>query len=55
MKLKSMHKEVENIGFEILFNWHFCMFEPLRPLEEIDRYWNACTDRIKQMIERLSV
>ncbi|TXD35265.1 SAM-dependent DNA methyltransferase [Lujinxingia vulgaris] len=46
--------EVGIVGFEIPFNRHFYVFEPPRPLEEIDRDLKACTDRIKQMIEELS-
>ena len=42
------------VGFEIPFNRHFYVFQPPRPLEEIDRDLKACTDRIKQMIEGLS-
>jgi type I restriction enzyme M protein len=30
------------------------VFQPPRPLEDIDRDLKACTDRIKQMIEGLS-
>lgn len=46
--------EVGIVGFEIPFNRHFYVFQPPRPLEEIDRDLKACTDRIKQMIEALS-
>src|SRR5690606_15186881 len=46
--------EVGVVGFEIPFNCHFYVFQPPRPLEEIDRDLKACTDRIKQMIEGLS-
>ena len=46
--------EVGMVGFEIPFNRHFYVFQPPRPLEEIDRDLKACTDRIKQMIEGLS-
>ncbi|MFS8170994.1 type I restriction-modification system subunit M [Vreelandella titanicae] len=42
------------VGFEIPFNRHFYTFTPPRPLEEIDADLKACTDKIKQMIERLS-
>ncbi|HBO7934423.1 TPA: SAM-dependent DNA methyltransferase, partial [Pseudomonas aeruginosa] len=42
--------EVGVVGFEIPFNRHFYVFQPPRPLEEIDRDLKACTDRIKQMI-----
>ncbi|WP_312467665.1 type I restriction-modification system subunit M [Stutzerimonas nitrititolerans] len=46
--------EVGVVGFEIPFNRHFYVFQPPRPLAEIDRDLKACTDRIKQMIEGLS-
>jgi len=46
--------EVGIVGFEIPFNRHFYVFQPPRPLAEIDRDLKACTDRIKQMIEGLS-
>lgn len=47
--------EVGIVGFEIPFNRHFYTFVPPRPLEEIDADLKACTDRIKQMIEEMSV
>jgi len=43
------------VGYEIPFNRHFYRFVPPRPLEEIDADLKACTDRIKQMIEEISV
>jgi len=46
--------DVGIVGFEIPFNRHFYVFQPPRPLAEIDRDLKACTDRIKQMIEGLS-
>ena len=46
--------EIGIVGFEIPFNRHFYVFEPPRPLEEIDADLKACTDRIKGMIEELS-
>jgi type I restriction enzyme M protein len=42
------------IGYEIPFNRHFYVFEPPRPLAEIDVDLKHCTDRIKTMIEGLS-
>jgi len=42
------------VGFEIPFNRHFYVFEPPRPLKEIDADLKQCTDKIKQMIEELS-
>lgn len=42
------------IGYEIPFNRHFYVFEPPRPLAEIDADLKQCTDRIKDMIEGLS-
>lgn len=53
-KRDELDGEVGIVGFEIPFNRHFYVFEPPRPLEEIDRDLKACTDRIKQMIEELS-
>ena len=53
-KCDELDKEVGIVGFEIPFNRHFYVFEPPRPLEEIDRDLKTCTDRIKQMIEALS-
>ena len=53
-KTDALDREVGVVGFEIPFNRHFYVFQPPRPLEEIDRDLKACTDRIKQMIEGLS-
>ncbi|UZM12932.1 type I restriction-modification system subunit M [Pseudomonas kielensis] len=53
-KTDAQDGEVGNVGFEIPFNRHFYVFQPPRPLVEIDRDLKACTDRIKQMIEGLS-
>jgi len=53
-KRDAQDGEVGVVGFEIPFNRHFYVFQPPRPLEEIDRDLKACTDRIKQMIEGLS-
>lgn len=53
-KTDAQDGEVGVVGFEIPFNRHFYVFQPPRPLEEIDRDLKACTDRIKQMIEGLS-
>ncbi len=53
-KTDPLDEEVGLVGFEIPFNRHFYVFEPPRPLEEIDRDLKACTDRIKGMIEELS-
>ena len=53
-KTDPLDGEVGVVGFEIPFNRHFYVFEPPRPLEEIDRDLKECTDRIKQMIEELS-
>lgn len=46
--------EKTKIGYEIPFNRHFYVFEPPRPLAEIDADLKQCTDRIKAMIEGLS-
>ena len=53
-KIDAQDGEVGVVGFEIPFNRHFYVFQPPRPLAEIDRDLKACTDRIKQMIEGLS-
>lgn len=53
-KTDALDGEVGVVGFEIPFNRHFYVFQPPRPLAEIDRDLKACTDRIKQMIEGLS-
>ena len=53
-KTDAQDGEVGVVGFEIPFNRHFYVFQPPRPLEEIDCDLKACTDRIKQMIEGLS-
>ena len=53
-KLDPLDGGVGIVGYEIPFNRHFYVFQPPRPLEEIDRDLKACTDRIKQMIEGLS-
>jgi len=41
-------------GYEIPFNRQFYVFEPPRPLEEIDAELKAVTDRIKMMIAELA-
>lgn len=46
--------EKSKVGYEIPFNRHFYVFQPPRPLAEIDAELKAVTDRIKQMIEGLS-
>lgn len=42
------------LGYEIPFNRHFYVFEPPRPLAEIDADLRQVTDRIKAMIEGLA-
>jgi type I restriction enzyme M protein len=42
------------VGYEIPFNRHFYVFEPPRPLTEIDAELKQCTDRILTMIGGLS-
>lgn len=54
-KTDPLDGEVGLVGFEIPFNRHFYVFTPPRPLNEIDADLKACTDRIKTMIEGLSV
>lgn len=41
------------VGYEITFSRQFYVFEPPRPLDEIDADLKAVTDRIKAMIEGL--
>lgn len=41
------------VGYEITFSRQFYVFEPPRPLDEIDAELKAVTDRIKAMIEGL--
>ena len=53
-KLDPLDGGVGIVGYEIPFNRHFYVFQPPRPLVEIDRDLKACTNRIKQMIEGLS-
>jgi len=53
-KTDALDGEPGIVGFEIPFNRHFYVFQPPRPLAEIDSDLKACTDRIKQMIEGLS-
>jgi type I restriction enzyme M protein len=42
------------VGYEIPFNRHFYVFQPPRPLAEIDAELKACTDKILQLIGGLS-
>jgi type I restriction enzyme M protein len=42
------------VGYEIPFTRHFYVFEPPRPLAEIDAELEAVTDRIKGMLEGLA-
>lgn len=42
------------VGYEIPFNRHFYVFEPPRPLMEIDAELKQCTDKILSMIAGLS-
>lgn len=46
--------EKTKIGYEIPFNRQFYVFEPPRPLTDIDTDLKKCTDRILQMIGGLS-
>jgi type I restriction enzyme M protein len=41
------------VGYEIPFNRHFYVFQPPRPLAEIDADLKQCTDRIVEMIKGL--
>jgi type I restriction enzyme M protein len=42
------------VGYEIPFTRHFYVFEPPRPLAEIDADLEAVTDRVKGMLEKLA-
>jgi len=46
--------EKTKVGYEIPFNRHFYVFEPPRPLEEIDAELKQVTDRIVAMIGELA-
>jgi type I restriction enzyme M protein len=46
--------EKTQIGYEIPFNRHFYVFQPPRPLSEIDAELKACTDKILTMIGGLT-
>jgi hypothetical protein len=46
--------EKTKVGYEIPFSRHFYVFEPPRPLAEIDADLEAATDRIKVMLEQLA-
>jgi type I restriction enzyme M protein len=46
--------EKTKVGYEIPFNRHFYVFEPPRPLAEIDVDLAQVTTRIKAMIEGLA-
>jgi type I restriction enzyme M protein len=46
--------EKTRVGYEIPFSRHFYVFQPPRPLAEIDAELKQVTDRIKTMIEGLS-
>ena len=46
--------EKTKVGYEIPFNRHFYVFEPPRPLAEIDADLAKVTERIKAMIEGLA-
>lgn len=47
-------EEKTKVGYEIPFNRHFYVFEPSRPLDEIDADLLVVTNRIKAMIEGLA-
>jgi type I restriction enzyme M protein len=46
--------EKTKVGYEIPFNRHFYVFQPPRPLAEIDAELKQCTDKILTMIAELS-
>ena len=47
-------EEKTKVGYDIPFNRHFYVFEPPRPLAEIDADLKQVTDRIRVMIEGLT-
>jgi type I restriction enzyme M protein len=47
-------EEKTRIGYDIPFNRFFYVFEPPRPLAEIDADLKQVTDRIRGMIEGLA-
>ncbi|MFC3084567.1 HsdM family class I SAM-dependent methyltransferase [Tabrizicola soli] len=47
-------EEKTKVGYEIPFNRHFYVFEPPRPLEEIDADLSQVTARIQRMLTELS-
>ena len=49
-----IEREKMKIGYEIPFNRHFYVFEPPRPLADIDADLKEVTSRIKTMIEELT-
>ena len=49
-----MDHEKTKIGYEIPFNRHFYVFQPPRPLAEIDAELKSVTDRILTMIGGLT-
>ena len=61
-KLKSFERqagawidhEKTKVGYEIPFNRHFYVFQPPRPLSEIDAELKGVTDRILTMIGGLT-
>ena len=42
------------VGYEVPFNRHFYVFEPSRPLHEIDADLKGSTDRIRAMLDELA-
>jgi type I restriction enzyme M protein len=46
--------EKTKVGYEIPFNRHFYVFEPPRPLAEIDAELKQVTDRIRAMLDGLA-
>ena len=47
-------EEKTKVGYEVPFNRHFYVFEPPRPLAEIDADLAWVTSRIQQMLTELS-
>lgn len=45
--------EVGVVGYEIPFNWHFYVYKPPRPLEEIDAELDALSAEIMKLLQEV--
>lgn len=54
-RMPGIDHDITRVGYEIPFNRRFYVFEPPRPLAEIDADLKQCTNRILTMIQELSV